>query len=124
MRDGGHMVVPSIGQAMPSSTSSTASAATGKSGNVHIVPITWHKVNKNTSAKYCVLCLSGWLRSVQHLVGRGSWEPRRHTSHGGVRSQPDRHKLRYKFEWGECVADFRTFLMDNSDIACLELMAS
>jgi len=38
--DGGHMVVPSMGQAILSSTSSTASAATEKSGNAHIVPIT------------------------------------------------------------------------------------
>ena len=38
--DGGHMVVPSIGQAIPSSTNDTSSVATERSGNAHIVPIT------------------------------------------------------------------------------------
>lgn len=56
MSDGGHMAVPSIGQAIPSSTSSAAPSATERSGNGHTVPITWHKVKKkSTSAKYCVL---------------------------------------------------------------------
>jgi hypothetical protein len=49
------MAAPSIEQAIPSSTNSVAPAATERSGNAHIVPLTWHKVNKHTSAKYCVL---------------------------------------------------------------------
>ena len=49
------MVAPSMGQVITSSKNGAAPAASERSGNVHIVPITWHKVNKNTSAKYCVL---------------------------------------------------------------------
>lgn len=49
------MVVPSIGQAIPSSTSSDAPSATERSGNGHTVPITWHKVKKKSTRKrYCV----------------------------------------------------------------------
>jgi hypothetical protein len=44
-----------MGQTIPSSTSIASPAATERSGNAHIVPITRHKVKKNTSAKYCVL---------------------------------------------------------------------
>lgn len=53
--DGGHMLVPSMGQAIPSSTSSVAPSAIERSGNAHTTPITWHKVKKSTRAKYCVL---------------------------------------------------------------------
>jgi hypothetical protein len=49
------MVVPSIGQAMASSTTSSVSVAIERSGTVHIVPITWHKVKKNTRAQDCVV---------------------------------------------------------------------
>jgi hypothetical protein len=50
------MVVPSIGQAIPSSTSSAAPSAIERSGTGHTVPITWHKVKKkSTGKKYCVL---------------------------------------------------------------------
>ncbi|WP_145976243.1 hypothetical protein [Nitrospira moscoviensis] len=38
--DGGHMIVPSIGQTMLSSTNVTASVAIERSGKAHIVPIT------------------------------------------------------------------------------------
>lgn len=54
MSDGGHMVAPSIGQAILSSASNTASSAIERSDNAHIVPITWHKAKKKTSATYCV----------------------------------------------------------------------
>jgi hypothetical protein len=46
------MVVPSIGQAMVASTSSSPSVAIERSGNAHTVLITWHKAKKNTSARY------------------------------------------------------------------------
>ena len=54
MSDGGHMVVPSIGQAISSSTNSIAPSATERSGNAHIAPITWQKANTSTSAMYLV----------------------------------------------------------------------
>jgi hypothetical protein len=38
--DGGHMMVPSIRQAIPSSMSSAAPLALERSVNAHIVPIT------------------------------------------------------------------------------------
>lgn len=38
--DGGHMIVPSMGQAMCSSTMVVASSAIDRSGKVHIDPIT------------------------------------------------------------------------------------
>jgi hypothetical protein len=53
--EGGHMLVPSMGQAIPSSTSSVAPAATERSGNAHTAPITWHNVKKSTREKYCEL---------------------------------------------------------------------
>jgi hypothetical protein len=52
--DGGHMVVPSIGQAMFSSTNSVAPSAIERSGNAHIAPITWQKANTSTNAMYRV----------------------------------------------------------------------
>lgn len=52
--DGGHMVVPSIGQAISSSTNSVAPSATERSGNAHIAPITWQKANTSTNAMYRV----------------------------------------------------------------------
>lgn len=54
MIDGGHMIVPSIGQTMPSSTKVAISSATDRSGKAHIVPITWQKMNKSTNATYFV----------------------------------------------------------------------
>jgi hypothetical protein len=53
--DGGHMLVPSMGQSIPSPTSSAAPSIDERSGDIHIIPITWHKVKKSTRAKYCVL---------------------------------------------------------------------
>jgi len=54
--DGGHIIVTSIGQVIPSSTKMAVSSATERSGNGQTVPITWHKVkNKNTRKKYRVL---------------------------------------------------------------------
>jgi hypothetical protein len=38
--DGGHMIVPSIGQAMLSSTKMAVSSATDRSGKAHIIPTT------------------------------------------------------------------------------------
>lgn len=38
--DGGHMVVPSIGQVITSSTSADSSSAAEISGKTHIAPIT------------------------------------------------------------------------------------
>lgn len=55
------MVVPSIGQAGVSSTSHAVSSATARSGKTHIVPITWQKAKKSTSAMYCI--------SVRRIMG-------------------------------------------------------
>ena len=52
--DGGHMVLPSIGQAISSSTNSVAPSATERSGKAHIAPITWQKANTSTNAMYRV----------------------------------------------------------------------
>jgi hypothetical protein len=64
------MVAPSIGQAIPSSTSGAAPSATERSGTGHTVPITWHKVKKNTSTKYCVLTrrIMGPIMFLQDLL--------------------------------------------------------
>ena len=56
--DGGHMAVPSIGQAISSSTSSIAPSATERSGNAHITPITWQKANTSTNAM-CLVSTRG-----------------------------------------------------------------
>lgn len=53
------MFVPCIGQTIPFSTSDAVPSVTVRSGNAHTVPITWHKVKKNTSAQYCILTRRG-----------------------------------------------------------------
>lgn len=50
MSDGGHMMVPSIGQAILFSTRMAVSSASEKSGKAHITPPTWQKAKNNTSA--------------------------------------------------------------------------
>jgi hypothetical protein len=65
--DGGHMVFPSIGQAMPSSTNSVAPSAIEISGNAHIAPITWQKANTSTNAMYFV-STRGIMRSTTPLL--------------------------------------------------------
>lgn len=52
--DAGHMTVPSMEQAMCSSTIVMASSALDRSGKVHIDPITWQKVKRSSSATYFV----------------------------------------------------------------------
>lgn len=52
--DGGHMLVPSIGQETPSSIKAAISCATETSGRTHIVPITWQKAKKITNTMGCI----------------------------------------------------------------------
>jgi hypothetical protein len=59
--DGGHMVVPSIGQAISSSTNSVTPSATERSDNAHIAPITWQKANTSTNA----MCFGSARRIMQ-----------------------------------------------------------
>lgn len=55
VKDGGHMVVASIGHVMPPSTSTATSAAIATSGITHIVPMTWQKTKKSRSEADCSL---------------------------------------------------------------------
>lgn len=50
--DGGHIIVPSIGQDMwfMSAASRTSSLAIDRAGNAHMVPMIWQKANNSTSA--------------------------------------------------------------------------
>jgi len=52
--DGGHMIVPSIGQDTPSSIKAAISCATETSGRTHIVPITWQMTKKITNTMGCI----------------------------------------------------------------------
>ncbi len=52
MMDGGHMLVPSIGQAIPPSEIRDASAAKDRAGNVHIAPTPWQKANTAATANH------------------------------------------------------------------------
>ena len=54
MIDGGHMIVPSMGQAIPCSSKTAVSCAIERLGRIHIVPITWQKVKNTTNARYSV----------------------------------------------------------------------
>jgi hypothetical protein len=64
--DGGHMIVPSIGQAIRSSTKVAVSSATDRPGKVHIDPNTWQKVKNSTNATYFVL-IRGIMRGTKLL---------------------------------------------------------
>jgi hypothetical protein len=55
VKDGGHMMAASIGQVMPSSTSTVTSRAIATSGMTHIVPMTWQKTKKRRSEAACSL---------------------------------------------------------------------
>lgn len=48
--EGGHMIVPSIGQRAEASDKTACSAANMRSGTAHMIPITWQKVKKSTCA--------------------------------------------------------------------------
>jgi hypothetical protein len=55
VKEGGHRVAASIGQVMPSSTSTATSGAIATSGMTHIVPMTWQKTKKSRSEAACSL---------------------------------------------------------------------
>lgn len=47
--DGGHIVVPSIGQDIPLSAMIENASAAERSGITHMVPVTWQKAKKHAS---------------------------------------------------------------------------
>ncbi len=60
MSDGGHMMVPSIGQAISfiSAASCGESSANATSGTAHIVPTTWQRAKDSARLKNRILTLS------------------------------------------------------------------
>jgi hypothetical protein len=58
--EGGHMLVPSIGQVIPPSEIIDASAANDRAGNVHITPTTWQTANTAATASHFTL----WVETI------------------------------------------------------------
>lgn len=68
MIDGGHMIVPSIGQTIPSSTKVAISSEIDRSGKAHIVPITWQKMKKITNPT-CFVSIRPFMGLTKPLKG-------------------------------------------------------
>lgn len=66
--DGGHMIVPSIGQDTSSCVMATISCLVGTSGRRHIVPITWQKAKTITSTMERTLTQENMFLSTQTTI--------------------------------------------------------
>lgn len=53
------MIVPSIGQAMSSSSMATVSAPVMRSGEAHIVPSTWQEIKSRRSVESLMVLSDG-----------------------------------------------------------------